>query len=59
MSKKLIICADGTGNTQEKHENGKPCPTRVARIARALRTENADGHPQIIFYEAGVGTRTA
>lgn len=57
MSKKLIICADGTGNTQEKYEDGKPCPTHVARIARALRTEDADGRPQVIFYEAGVGTQ--
>lgn len=58
MPKKLIICADGTGNTQEKLEDGKPCPTHVARIARALRTEDAAGVPQIIFYESGVGTQT-
>jgi len=28
-----------------------------ARVARALRTEDAEKNPQIIFYEAGVGTQ--
>src|SRR5687768_1794784 len=58
MPKKLIICADGTGNTQEKYEGGKPCPTHVARVARALRTEDAEGRPQVIFYDPGVGTQS-
>lgn len=58
MTKKIIICADGTGNTQEKLESGKPCPTHVVRVARALRTKDHEGAPQVIFYHAGVGTQT-
>lgn len=48
MSKKLIICADGTGDTQDLVEDGKPCPTHVSRIARALHTEDAVGSPPVI-----------
>jgi uncharacterized protein (DUF2235 family) len=56
MPKKLIICADGTWNTQDEAEGETPCPTNVEKIARALRTE-PEGQPvQIVHYESGVGT---
>lgn len=48
MPKKLIICADGTWNTQDDADNGKPCPTNVEKIARALRSNSANGDPQVI-----------
>ena len=58
MPKKLIICADGTWNTQDDADNGMPCPTNVEKIARALRNGSANGEPQVVFYEAGVGTES-
>lgn len=56
MSKKLIICADGTWNTQDDSDHDQPSPTNVEKIARALRTSSANGSPQVIHYESGVGT---
>lgn len=38
-------------------KNGKlALPSNVTRITRAIRTESRDGIPQVIFYQAGVGT---
>ncbi|GME25167.1 hypothetical protein GTA08_BOTSDO11359 [Neofusicoccum parvum] len=65
--KKLIVCCDGTwidsGNGQLEntgsHFNPKwevQEPSNVTRIGRALQCEDSDGHPQIVFYQAGVGT---
>lgn len=56
MPKKLVICCDGTWNTQDQNEKSSPCPTNVERIARALRGEDAKGLPQVVYYESGVGT---
>lgn len=56
MPKKIIICADGTWNTQDDADNGMPCPTNVECLARALRSESAGGVPQVVYYHSGVGT---
>ncbi len=58
MPKKLIVCADGTWNTQDGSDDGVPCPTNVEMIARALRNSGEDGDPQVVFYEPGVGTES-
>lgn len=31
-------------------------PSNVTRLARALKAEGKDSHPQIIYYQAGVGS---
>src|SRR4051812_45206477 len=54
--KTLIICADGTWNTQDETAKSTPTPTNVERIARTLRGHDAEGNSQIVFYESGVGT---
>ncbi|KAF1986378.1 hypothetical protein K402DRAFT_332875 [Aulographum hederae CBS 113979] len=63
--KKIVICCDGTwqnkDNGWEKDGifdfTGHPqIPSNVTRIARALLPENSAGHPQIVYYQAGVGT---
>jgi uncharacterized protein (DUF2235 family) len=49
--RRLIICADGTWNSRER---GKP--TNVQKMAQAILPAAADGTPQLVFYDAGVGT---
>lgn len=64
LPKKLIVCCDGTwqdsDNGYVKGKWGKPGhmqnPTNVTRIARAIKSEDDAHHPQIVYYQAGVGT---
>jgi len=56
MPKKLIVCADGTWNTENKTDQGRPCATNVVKVARALLPTDSRGVPQIVHYEKGVGT---
>jgi Uncharacterized alpha/beta hydrolase domain (DUF2235) len=56
MPRKLIICADGTWNAENNTDEGRPAPTNVLKIARALRPETRGGISQIIHYQSGVGT---
>ena len=55
MPRKLIICADGTWNAENNTDEGRPAPTNVLKIARALRPETRGGISQIIHYQSGVG----
>lgn len=54
--KHLIVCSDGTWNTPDRREGGEHAPTNVVKMARALMPENAVGEPQLVLYDAGVGT---
>ncbi len=54
--KKIIICADGTWNTEDKTDDGFPCPTNVTRVRRALLPTDSSGVAQVVHYEQGVGT---
>ncbi len=56
MSKKLIVCADGTWNTENNRDEGLPCPTNVTRLRRALLPTDSAGVSQVVHYEPGVGT---
>ncbi len=47
--KKLIVCCDGTWN-----EPGDD--TNVVKMFRALLPSDADGHVQVVYYDAGVGS---
>ena len=51
MSKRLIMCCDGTWNTA-----GQRCPTNVPRFRDAIALRAADGTEQRVFYHEGVGT---
>ena len=57
MGKNIVICCDGTWNTPDQQANGNACPTNVIKTARAVLAQRADGTPQVVFYEQGVGTR--
>lgn len=52
MSKRLVVCLDGTWNTPDKGDN----PTNVVKMMRSVRASDAAGTPQIAFYDSGVGT---
>jgi uncharacterized protein (DUF2235 family) len=56
MGKKLIICADGTWNTENETDQGHPSPTNVAKVARQLLPRDADDVVQMTYYHSGVGT---
>ena len=53
--KRIAIFCDGTWNTPDKFENGKPCQTNVVKLANALSQYSADGTVQKLFYNIGIG----
>ena len=55
MSKRIVICADGTWNRPEKDPQ-KEWPTNVLRMARAIKPVADDGVVQQVFYDWGVGS---
>lgn len=55
--KKLVICCDGSWNRADQTtDEGAPCPTNVVRFAYLTAKRDAQGVPQILFYDQGVGT---
>jgi type VI secretion system (T6SS) phospholipase Tle1-like effector len=50
MPKKLIVCADGTWNDEDRTR------TNVAKLHRALKTWHVEGVDQWVCYVSGVGT---
>jgi uncharacterized protein (DUF2235 family) len=49
--RRLIVCCDGTWNTAEDET-----VTNVRRFANALADRDEGGHPQLTYYQPGVGT---
>ena len=57
MAKAIVLCCDGTWNTADQADDeGRLCSTNVVKIACRLSTRGADGSPQVIYYDQGVGT---
>jgi uncharacterized protein (DUF2235 family) len=54
--KRIAIFCDGTWNTPDEMENGKPCQTNVVKMANALSQFSNDGIPQFLYYHPGVGS---
>ncbi|OJD30832.1 peptidoglycan binding domain containing protein [Diplodia corticola] len=65
--KKLIVCCDGTwidSDNSKLEDNGTlfhpklevQDPSNVTRIGRALPCSDSQQRPQIVYYQAGVGT---
>jgi uncharacterized protein (DUF2235 family) len=52
MSKRLVVCCDGTWNRPDQH-----APTNVPKVAVGLAGEDGEGTPQLLHYQQGVGTR--
>ena len=55
--KRLIVCCDGTWNRPDHIDQGVAAPTNVAKLALALADQDDAGNPQLLHYQAGVGTR--
>ncbi|MEV7689797.1 DUF2235 domain-containing protein [Streptomyces bungoensis] len=51
MSKRLVICCDGTWNFADQ-----PSKTNVSKVALAVRPGGAGGEDQRVYYHSGVGT---
>ncbi len=56
MTRRLIVCSDGTWNTPDHTDKGVLAPTNVVKMARSILPQAPDGTPQILFYDSGVGT---
>jgi uncharacterized protein (DUF2235 family) len=56
MSRRLIICADGTWNTADQTGRCKATPTNVTKMARAIKAIGDDGRSQIVYYHEGLGS---
>jgi uncharacterized protein (DUF2235 family) len=54
--KRIAIFCDGTWNTPDETEDGKPCQTNVVKMANALSLQSADGVSQVLFYHDGIGS---
>jgi uncharacterized protein (DUF2235 family) len=55
--KRLVVCCDGTWNRPDQIDKGVAAPTNVAKLALAVAEQDAAGNPQLLHYQAGVGTR--
>ena len=56
--KRIVLCADGTWNEAERKDetSGRPHPTNVLKVARAVLPRSAAGVDQVVLYHYGVGT---
>lgn len=55
MSKRIVICADGTWNRPEK-DLKKDVPTNVLKLARAIKPIVNKDETQEVFYDWGIGS---
>jgi uncharacterized protein (DUF2235 family) len=56
MSRRLVICCDGTWNMPDPVSGGGS-PTNVTKLALGVAGQDAEGRAQLLHYEKGVGTR--
>jgi len=57
--KRIAIFCDGTWNTPDETEKGKPCQTNVVKLANALSPVSVDGLVQKLYYNIGIGAEGA
>jgi len=55
--RRLVICADGTWNQPTEDDHGVPAPTNVVKMQQAIKSVDAKGVSQIVYYHSGVGTK--
>ncbi len=49
--KRLVVCCDGTWSSLDME-----CPTNVVKLMEACKITAADGTPQLLYYDSGIGT---
>jgi uncharacterized protein (DUF2235 family) len=55
--KRLVVCCDGTWNRPDETKEGIAAPTNVAKVSLGVARRDSQDTPQLLHYEAGVGTR--
>ena len=55
VSKRLVICCDGTWNTPDQADGGRPAPTNVAKVALSVSPSDHGNVEQRVYYQHGVG----
>ena len=56
MTKRIVICCDGTWNTPDQTADGRVTPTNVTKVAAAVAESDSTGMDQLVYYQPGVGT---
>jgi len=56
VSKRLILCCDGTWEQPDVTSDGRNCPTNVVKFAALVPAVAADGTEQRVFYHNGIGS---
>jgi hypothetical protein len=56
VSRRLIVCCDGTWDTADQAKAGQPNPTNVTKLALCIAPEDSAGVRQRVYYHSGVGT---
>ncbi len=56
MSKRLVVCCDGTWNTPDQLSGRISTPTNVTKVALAIAPSDPNSKEQRVFYHRGVGT---
>ena len=54
--KRLLVCCDGTWNTPDQSDQGRPTPTNVFKLYAAATEGAVNGAVQLRYYHPGVGT---
>jgi uncharacterized protein (DUF2235 family) len=59
MSRRLVVCADGTWNAPDEEDEGKLAPTNVVKLYEAVRRKPVagDGTLQMSYYHEGIGVK--
>lgn len=57
MTKRIVICFDGTWNTPDKKANDGDESTNVWRFFESVAERDANGMTQVKWYDQGVGTK--
>lgn len=57
MSKRLVLCFDGTWNTPDVDDDNHDIETNVCRFYESLASRSDDGSEQRTWYQKGVGTK--
>ena len=57
MTKRLVVCCDGTWNRPDQLSGGVVSPTNVSKLALGVAREGRDGTRQLLYYHHGVGTQ--
>jgi uncharacterized protein (DUF2235 family) len=55
--KRICVCCDGTWNAPDKTQAGVAVATNVVKVAEAIPESASEGTPQLVYYDAGIGTK--